>query len=90
MMDERDKARRRIRLSVGAGSSLPIAIVVTFLYHEVFHKQMDNTVAVAIASLIGSFGTGLALCFHDIRALICGMLIKNRIVRRARRAEDEV
>lgn len=88
MLDQRDVSRRRKRLSVGIGSSVPLAIVVTFLYHELFHKDMDTHVAVAIASLMGSFGTGLALCFNDIRSVICGYLVKKRIIRPERRLTD--
>ena len=82
-----EPAHRRRRIAAGSLSAVPTAIVVAFAYERLFHEKMDQTVAVALASLIGSLATTITLCFHDLRALICGYLIRKRFVRNRRNTE---
>ena len=80
--------RRNRRLIVGLGSSVPVAVLVAFVYQEYFGKQMDNTVAIAIASLIGSLGTGISICFHDMHHFLCAYLIRRRLIRPRRKSDQ--
>lgn len=76
---------RKGRLVAGGISTVPIAIVVAFLYQKVFKETMDHNVAIALASILGSMGTGFVLCFKDMRSIFCGYLIRKRIVRNRRK-----
>lgn len=78
---------RARRIKAGGITAFPIAILVAFLYSKLFKETMDQSVAIAIASLLGSAGTWVSICFVDLRAVICGYLIKKRIVR-SRRKDD--
>ena len=54
------------RLVVG-GISAPVALVVAFLIHDVWEKDVSNEEVIAISSLIGSAVTMASLCFWDLR-----------------------
>lgn len=85
-LDEDAKLERKSRLITGGVSALPIAIIVSWGYNELVGHQMDQSVAMAIASLMGSMFTGMVLCYKDMRAVICTLILKRRhaIRRRAK------
>ena len=81
-----DQLARKARLFKGASGSVGVTIVVSFLYAKYFKEQMDPNVAVVVATWLGGAGTAAVMCFKDFRALLCGYLIRKRIVRNRRRA----
>lgn len=70
-------AQRSARVVVGT-SSMPVALIIAWAYAEIWGKQMDVNVAIALATVIGSFTTTVALCFQDMRAIWLARYLKRR------------
>ena len=77
-LDEEAESNRKYRLVAGGVSALPIAIIVSWLYGELMGHQMDQQVALAIASLMGSLSTGIVLCYKDMRAILAAWVLHRR------------
>lgn len=61
---------RAARLKKGGASTFASTIIITWAYGKFFKEEMDPVLAVAVATMLGSMGTGFVLCFKDFRALL--------------------
>lgn len=76
---------RKQRLIAGT-SSAPLAIVVCYAVNKVFDiPPEDQTLNIAINTLVGSAVTVLTLCFWDLRAILLERFGRKRASDRKRR-----
>ena len=79
--DQERESNRSRRIKVGGVSSgigAPMAILVVYLLEQNMDMTLPEYVVIAIAAVVGSTSTWIAMCAHDMRAIVLRLFMRRR------------
>ena len=82
--DRRDSKRgeqRGRRLAATAATvplAAPVTVIIVFYIKEKYSVHLDDSIIIAISSIVGSLLTGVAICYNDLRSYTTALFLQRR------------